>query len=154
MDPLSAIIPFCNYQERSHYEVRNKLYDLGANKIEVEETIATLVEKDIINEERFARAIARGKFRLKQWGRSKIKVQLRLHKISDYCIRKAMTEIDPEEYEKTLGKLAERKWKDYKTVKIPAQRKIKVIRFLIQKGYEPDLAATAINKLTDNKNSN
>lgn len=154
MDYLSAIYPFCNYQERSHYEVRNKLYDLGANTKEVEETIATLIEKDLINEERFARAIARGKFRLKQWGRIKIKVQLKQHKISDYCIRKAMSEIDPEEYEATILKLTVKKWVAYKGVKNAVHRRMKVVRYLMQKGFETDLANNAILKLIEEGNIN
>lgn len=147
MDYLIAIYPFCNYQERSHQEVRNKLYDLGASKTEIEYTIAQLIEKDLINEERFARGIARGKFRLKQWGRVKIKVQLKQHKISEYCIKKAMTEIGDDEYEQVLQKLTSRKWNDYKTAKILSQRKYKVIQYLLQKGYEINLVQNAINKL-------
>jgi len=154
VDYLTAIYPFCNYQERSHQEVRNKLYDLGASKTEVEDTIAQLIEKDLINEERFARAIARGKFRLKQWGRIKIKVQLKQHKVSEYCIKKAMTEIDEEEYEQVLQKLTTRKWNDYKSLRILTQRKYKVTQYLLQKGYEMNLVQIAINKLINEDDIN
>src|SRR5690606_5982087 len=114
MDKRSSIYHYCQYQERCHAEVRNKLYELGCRTPEVEELIAELIEKDLLNEERYARAIARGKFRMKQWGRQKILQQLKLNKISEYCIKKAMTEIDEDEYMQVLQKLAERKWQELK----------------------------------------
>src|SRR6185295_8111333 len=97
---------YCKYQERCHMEVRNKLYELGFTTSEVERQLSELIEKGVLNEERFARAYARGKFRMKQWGKEKIKQGLRLRKVSDYCIKKAFTEIDPGEYEKALHKLS------------------------------------------------
>ena len=109
-DIRNAIIKYCDYQERCHQEVRNKLYELGAYTSEVEQHIALLIEENLLNEERYACAVARGRFRLKKWGRVKIVQYLKLHKISAYCIKKALKEIDGDEYEKTLNKLAERKW--------------------------------------------
>ena len=96
-------------------EVRNKLYELGCATPEVENNIATLIESGILNEEKFARSFSRGKFRMKQWGREKIKQQLKLRKISDYCIKKGLSEIDPEEYENTLNKLASKKAEEVRT---------------------------------------
>ena len=141
----SAILHYCKYQERCHMEVRNKLYELGCTTPEVENHIATLIESDALNEERFARSFARGKFRLKQWGKEKIKQQLKLRKISDYCIKKAFTEIDPAEYEHTLNKLAFKKAAEVKSDRSEASRKFKLYRYLIQKGYERDLVMDAIS---------
>ena len=111
MEKKAAILHYCKYQERCHSEVRNKLYELGFTTPEVEQQIAGLIETGVLNEERFARAFAGGKFRMKQWGREKIKQQLKLRKISDYCIKKAMTEIDGDDYDETLNKLAYKKLK-------------------------------------------
>lgn len=147
MDFLSAIYRYCNYQERSHQEVRNKLYELGAKKTEVEEIIAQLIEKDMLNEERFAKAIARGKFRLKKWGRVKISNQLKQHKISEYCIKAAMKEITPEEYDHTLNKIAEKKWAELDGEKSKWIKQYKLNRYLMQKGYESDLVKDVMNKL-------
>jgi regulatory protein len=141
----AAILHYCKYQERCHQEVRNKLYELGCTTPEVENHIATLIESDVLNEERFARSFARGKFRMKQWGKEKIKQQLKLRKISDYCIKKAFTEIDPEEYDTTLNKLASKKANEVKGDRSEAARKFKLYRYLIQKGYERDLVMDAIN---------
>ena len=87
---------YCTYQERSQQEVRDKLYEWGLHRNEVELGIATLVSENYLNEQRFAIAYAGGKFRMKGWGRIKIKLALKQKKVSDYCIRKALDEIiDP-----------------------------------------------------------
>ena len=139
------ILYYCKYQERCHSEVRNKLYEIGFTSDEVERQLSLLIENGVLNEERFARAYARGKFRMKQWGREKIKQQLKLRKISDYCIKKAFTEIAPAEYEHTLNKLASKKAVEVKSDRSEASRKFKLYRYLIQKGYERDLVMDAIN---------
>ena len=146
-----AILHYCKYQERCHSEVRNKLYELGCRTEEVELQIAELIENGILNEERFARAFAGGKFRMKQWGREKIKQQLKLRKVSDYCIRKAMTEIDGDDYEAVLIKLATRKASEIKNDRSLLSRKAKLYRYLVQKGYERDIVTDIINTLTIKK---
>ena len=76
----AAILHYCKYQERCHAEVRNKLYELGLTTPEVEHQLADLIETGVLNEERFARSFARGKFRMLHWGREKIKQQLKAKK--------------------------------------------------------------------------
>ena len=147
METEAAILHYCRYQERCHQEVRNKLYELGCTTHEVEQQLTRLIEANALNEERFARAFAGGKFRMKQWGREKIKQQLKLRKISDYCIRKAMTEIDENEYEKTLRKLAYKKVDEIRTDRSPLSRKSKLYRYLLQKGFEQDLIIDLIKEL-------
>ena len=100
---------YCSYQERSHSEVQQKLWDLGVRKAEHDEIIASLIEDDYLNEERFARQFAGGKFRMKEWGRKKIYYGLKEKGISDYLIKTAMKEINEEAYRKILGGLAEKK---------------------------------------------
>ena len=146
MEIKAAIHKYCRYQERCHSEVRNKLYELGCNTREVELHLTELIEIGLINEERFAKAYARGKFRMLQWGREKIKQQLKLKKISDYCIKKGMTEIDGEEYDKVLNKLIDKKIAGLKSEKNVPTKKAKVFRFMMQKGYERDLVMDNINE--------
>ncbi len=150
MEIKAAILHYCKYQERCHSEVRNKLYELGCTTTEVERQIAGLIETGILNEERFARAFAGGKFRMKQWGREKIKQQLKLRKISDYCIKKAMADIPAEDYEFTLNKIASKKVEEIKKDKSVLSRKSKLYRFLVQKGYERDLVTDIINSFYNN----
>ena len=145
MEIKAAIHKYCRYQERCHSEVRNKLYELGCYTKEVEQHIAELIEIGLINEERFAKAYARGKFRMLKWGRDKIKQQLKLKKISDYCIRKGMAEIDGEEYDAVLNKLIDKKIAELKSEKNVPTKKAKVFRFMMQKGYERDLVMDNIN---------
>jgi regulatory protein len=133
---------YCAYQERCHAEVKEKAWSLGLRKAEVEELTAKLIEEDCLNEERFARLIAGGKFRMKQWGRVKIKYELKQKKVSDYCISKAIKEIDETAYLDTLNKLAKTKWNSVKGPGVNLFVKMtKTRNYLLQKGYEPELVA-------------
>jgi regulatory protein len=142
---------YCSYQERCHSEVKEKLYSLGLWKKEVEESLSTLIEEDYLNEQRFAIRFAGGRFRLKQWGKTRIRYEMKQKKVSDYCIQKALAAIDPEDYERTLGKLAAAKWTSLKGEKNIFNKKRKLQDYLLQKGYEGDLVSQAIRKM-DEKN--
>jgi len=146
MEIDKAILHYCKYQERCHTEVRNKLYELGCSTNEVGQQISELINAGVLNEERFAVAYARGKFRMKQWGKVKIKQQLKFRGISEYCIKKAMNEIDPDEYDMTLKKLAAKKTNELRNEKNVFSRKAKLYRFLMQKGFEKDLIIDLINQ--------
>ena len=139
---------YCAYQERSHDEVKQKLYGFGLHRQEVEETISTLIEENYLNEERFAIAFAGGRFRSKQWGRVKIEYELKQKKVSPYCIRKALNEIDDEAYLKTLQQLARKKWN---SLKAPGAtdyvKSSKTTTYLLQRGFERQLIAQAIASL-------
>ena len=141
-----AIQKYCAYQERCHQEVKRKLYDYGLKTFEIDELIADLIQSNYLNEERFARSFARGKSKVKKWGRNKILSELRLRKISDYCIRKAMTEIDDDLYSETLRALIEKKNREYKS-KNEFEQRAKIARFLMGKGYESDLVWEAVKEL-------
>jgi regulatory protein len=145
IDP--AIVYYCKYQERCHSETRNKLYELGFGTDEVERQLSELIEAGALNEERFAKAYARGRFRMKHWGRQKIVQQLRLKKVSEYCIRKGLAEIDGEEYITVLTGLARKKAVELKKEKNIFTKKGKIYRFLVQKGYEQDLVLGTIKEI-------
>ncbi|MBP6234345.1 MAG: RecX family transcriptional regulator, partial [Chitinophagaceae bacterium] len=87
---LQKLKHYCAYQERCHSEVKEKLYQLGVWKKEHDEIIASLIEENYLNEERFAVAYAGGHFRIKQWGRIKIKYELKQKQVSEYSIKKAL----------------------------------------------------------------
>jgi regulatory protein len=141
---------YCAYQERSQQEVRDKLYEYGLHADEVESLIAELIGENFLNEERFAKAYAGGKFRIKKWGRYKIRQGLKQHRISDYCQRKGMAEIDPDEYYATLLELL-RKKKEGLHEKDLFTLKSKLARYVIGKGYEQDLVWEAINEILENE---
>ncbi len=129
---------YCGYQERCHSEVQEKLYTFGLRKSQVEEALATLIEENYLNEERFAIQFAGGRFRLKSWGKVRIRYQLKLRKVSEYCIKKALAAIDEEDYERTLQKLTTAKWADLDPEEHKLIRKRKLQEYLLQKGYESD----------------
>ena len=87
---LQKLKHYCGYQERCHSEVISKLYDLGVYKNEHDEILSTLIQENYLNEERFAIQFVGGKFRLKHWGKIKIKYELKSKQISEYCIKKAL----------------------------------------------------------------
>lgn len=136
---LQKIKHYCAYQERSHAEVKEKLYGFGLYKKEVEPILSTLIEENYLNEERFAIAYAGGHFRTKQWGRVKIKYQLKQKQVSEYCIKKALKAIDEDDYIKTLQKLFDEKLKTLKSEKNIFIKKRKLQDHLLQKGFEMDL---------------
>ncbi len=143
-DAYVKIAAFCAYQERTQQEVRDKLYTYGLEESEVEESIVRLIQENYVNEERFAKTFAGGKFRMKKWGRIKIKLELKARGLSTYCIQKGMNEIEPEAYWDTLLELAEKKNASEKESN-PLIRKQKVARFLMGKGYEQDLVWEAVS---------
>ena len=128
----------CAYQERCQQEMRDKLYDWGLHSIEVENIIAQLITDNFLNEERFAIAFAGGKFRIKKWGRVKIKLELKKRKISDYCIRKALQQIDDKDYLRTIRELIAKKGKEIKGGKENI-RNYKIARFVASRGFEQDV---------------
>jgi regulatory protein len=136
---------WCAYQERCQQEVRDKIYSWGLHENEVENVIAELISKNFLNEERFAKAYAGGKFRMKKWGRVKIRLELKRRKLSDYCIKKGLAEIDEDQYRSTLKKMAEEKMKATKENNA-LKKKYKVMSFLISKGYENELVREIIGE--------
>ena len=134
---------YCAYQERCQQEVRDKLYSWGLHEVQVENVIADLIASNFINEERFAKAYAGGKFRIKKWGRVKISIELKRRKISTYCIKKGLAEIEEEEYIKTLQKVAEVKIKATKE-RDSKKKKYKVMNYLLSRGFENDLVVEVV----------
>ena len=138
---------YCAYQERSHKEVRNKLFEYGLYASEVDELLTQLITDGFLNEERYAKAFAGGKFRIKKWGRIKIVNELESSGVSQYCITKALKEITEDDYLKTLHELLNKK-ADLLHAETPFEKRSKLARYAIQKGFEPDLVWPAIKNLT------
>jgi regulatory protein len=139
---------FCAYQDRSHQQVRNKLYDLGAHSEEVENAIVDLIQTGFLNESRFVEAYVRGKFRMKGWGRLKIRAGLSVHRIDKKMMQKALYQIDEDEYIDRLRKTIDEKLNRVKE-KNPYKRKAALVRFAAQRGFETDLIYEVLNEKTD-----
>jgi regulatory protein len=149
-EALLKAASYCAYQERTQQEVREKLFSYGLNPEEVEDLIVRLCAEKMIDEERFAAAYVRGKYGIKRWGRRKILQGLKGKRISDYCIKKGMKEIDPEVYWENLLHLLAKKMRTEKETN-PFSRKQKILYFLQSKGYETDLIQDAIQELEKQK---
>jgi regulatory protein len=143
---LQKLRHYCAYQERCHQEVRDKLFQLGCPSRQHDELISSLIEDDYLNEERFAVAFAGGKWRVKQWGRTRIKYELQQRKVSAYCIRKALAEIEEEDYEKVLLQLAQKKYELLKKDQYIIRKK-KTTDYLVAKGFESELVRAVVAKL-------
>lgn len=129
---------YCAYQERSHREVKNKLYELGLSSSWVDELLAYLITEGFLNEERFAKAFAGGKFRTKKWGRIKIRYALEGKGLSKNCIRIGLKEIEEDDYLITLEGLLQEKMAEMKDTTILVARD-KTSKYAIQRGFEPEL---------------
>lgn len=144
---LQKLRHYCAYQERCHSEVKSKLFELGVWSKYHDSITASLVEDNYLNEERFAIQFAGGHFRIKQWGRTKIKYALKQKQVSEYCIRKAMKEIDEDDYLETLRKLAETKLKLLRSEKNIFTKKRKLQDSLLRRGYETEYISRIIKSL-------
>lgn len=128
---------YCAYQERCHSEVETKLHDLGVFGETASEIISGLIAEGYLNEERFAKAFAGGKFRQLNWGRVLIRLHLKRKGLNDLLIRKGLNEIDEQDYRNCLRRLAEREMARSKGHVL--QKRQHTIRFLMRKGFEPAL---------------
>ena len=139
---------YCTYQERSQFEIRNKLYEWGLHQKDVEEIISELIELNFLNEERFALAYSLGKFRIKGWGKNKIKQGLKLKRIPDKLIIKSLKSIEYDDYLIMLKKILQKKSNTI-SEKDPFKKRYLLTRFASSKGYESDLITDLLinNKL-------
>lgn len=137
-EAIEKMAKYCAYQERCQSEVRQKLFGSGLNSDEIENVVCDLIEQNFIDEERFARAFVRGKFRQKGWGRMKIQQHLKQKQVSDYCIRKGFEEIETKEYLNKLDEIIEKKSKSLNETN-EFVRNQKAAKYAIGRGYESEL---------------
>ena len=138
---------YCSYQERCHQEVLQKAGDLGMKSDEKDTVIVHLIEHNFLNEERFARSFARGKHRIKLWGKIRIVNELKQRQISAPNIKCALTEIFEEEYQYTFDKLAERYWETIKESNVQKKKK-KFCDYLLRKGWESNLVYEKLKEMS------
>jgi len=134
---------FCVYQERSQKEVRYKLVEWGIRGDELEEILSELITNNFLNEERFAKQYASGKFNIKKWGRIKIKQGLKLKGVPDRILQKALYSLDDDDYMQVLENLAVKKAGTIAESN-PLRRKTKLMNYLQGRGFENDLILLAL----------
>lgn len=143
---LQKLQAYCAYQERCHSEVTAKLRELGMFGDVADAIMAQLIEDNFLNEERFAIAYARGKFRMKSWGKIRIRQELKMRHIPDYSIQQAMKAIDTEGgYLETLERILRQKATEY--MDEDYQKTSKLYAFALRRGFESDLISAVLKKL-------
>lgn len=143
---LQKLRHYCGYQERSHHDAIQKLWELGVQKAKHDEIISLLIEEGYLNEERFAHLYVGGKFRMNDWGKKKILNGLKEKQVSSYIIQKALKTIDDKDYQKKLQGLVQKKFDSLKKEQFLARKK-KTMDYLLQKGYEPPLITHALAQI-------
>jgi regulatory protein len=138
---------FCSYQDRCHEEVLQKLKSLRMIPQAIDAIMAHLIEQNFLNEERFACSFARGKWRIKQWGKRRIIQELKFRDISRYNIERALKEIDETEYIEQFNKLAESQWETIRETSLLKKKK-KLTDYLLRKGYESSMIFDKLNNLS------
>jgi len=137
-EAIQKIEHFCSYQERCHEDIAIKLRSMKMSPDEIDTILVHLITENFLNEERFACSFARGKHRIKHWGKIRITNELRYKKITQTLIHKALQEITPEEYLNTFHNLAERQWDSIQETNTLKKQK-KWCDYLLRKGFESNL---------------
>lgn len=145
-EALLKLEHFCAYQERCHAEVIAKLYSLKMTSDEIDFIVVQLIENNFLNETRFACSFARGKHRIKSWGKIRITNELKARQISSTIITIALKEISPEEYETTFNLLSERSWNAISEKNVLKKRK-KFCDYMLRRGYESNLVYDKVKAL-------
>ncbi|RRQ50856.1 RecX family transcriptional regulator [Maribacter algicola] len=137
---------YCAYQDRCHKEVIKKLQDMGMIPIAVDTIISHLIKENFLNEERFAKSFARGKFNIKKWGKQRIIAELRHREISRFNIQTALKEIEGTQYQITFDALAKKRLQQIKETDIQKKKK-KLADYLLYRGWESHLVYDKVNEL-------
>jgi regulatory protein len=143
---------YCVYQDRCHWEVEKKLKEMRMNEEAREHILLHLMEHDFLNEERFARSFARGKFRIKKWGKQRIEKELQMRDISAYNIKAGLSEIPAGEYEDTLWEISRKRFESV-TEDNKLRKRKKVADFLLRKGFESQRIYQVLTDLEKENNS-
>ncbi|WP_297515187.1 RecX family transcriptional regulator [Flavobacterium sp.] len=134
-DVLAKLEYYCAYQERCHAEVWQKLQEFTLLSQEKDEIIVALIQKNFLNEERFALVFAQSKFHQKKWGKIRIKNELKSRQVNELLIQKALKTIPSETYESTFEQLASQNWESIRETNLLKKKK-KFCDFLARKGWE------------------
>ncbi|QZK89165.1 RecX family transcriptional regulator [Flavobacterium sp. CHNK8] len=145
-EAIKKIEHYCAYQERCHDEVVQKLRTMKMDSDEIDIIIVKLIQDNFLNESRFACSFARGKHRIKFWGKNRIVNELKFRNIGQYNINLALKEISNEEYLDTFEKIAIRNWDSIKETNLQKKRK-KFCDYLLRKGFESNLIYEKVKEL-------
>lgn len=138
---------YCAYQDRCHKDVTQKLRDMRMIPQAIDTVIGHLIEHNFLNEERFAKAFARGKFRQKHWGKLRITRELKIRGISSYVLKIALLEIDEEEYMEVFDTLSQKRFNQLSAEKDIYRKRKKLADYLTYRGWEGELVYEKVKEL-------
>ena len=145
---LSRAAMLCSRCEQAEYDIRNKLKSWGITDSDIENIINRLISENYLNEERFAIAFTRDKFRFEGWGRIKIAYHLKCKHVTQHVIDAALSEIDKNEYIQSLEHILQVKMRSLKG-KEPILAKASLLRFASSRGFEPNLIYRVLPKFVN-----
>ncbi len=138
---------YCVYQERCHKEINQKLYEMRMIPEAIDEIIFHLLQHNFLNETRFSQAFARGKFRVKNWGKRRIVNELKQRQISAYNIKIALKEIPDSEYYTAFEELAEKRLRQLESETDLQKKRKKLADYLFYRGWESELVYGKISEV-------
>jgi regulatory protein len=142
---LSKAMTLCAGREMCYSDIRQKIISWGIRDESIDKILNLLTESKFIDEERYAVAFSKDKFRYNKWGRLKIGSGLRMKKIPDEIIRKALDSINETEYIELLRILIEKQRRSVKA-KNEYELKGKLLRYGLSKGFESHLLYNLLNE--------
>ena len=137
---------YCAYQERCHKDVVNKLKELNMIPSAIDVIVVHLIDHKFLDETRFVETFARGKFRIKKWGKQRITRELKFKQISVYNIKKGLAQISEDDYNCTFDELASKKAETITESNIYKKRK-KLADYLLYRGWESSMVYAKVKEL-------
>ena len=145
-EALRRMGQYCAYQDRCHKEVRDKLKEMKMIPEAIDHIMGYLIEHDFLNEQRFADSFTRGKFRIKKWGRVRIKNELRRRELSAFTIKKALEQISDQEYLQVFDQVAKKRYEALRGTAHQEKRR-KLSSYLLYRGWESHMVQDKVREL-------
>lgn len=145
---LDKVRRWCASSERCTREAERKLMQWGYPAEKIQQALHQLQKEGFIDDERYARAFARGKFHNLKWGRLKIAAELKGRGLTPTLIQTALEEISEEEYRALVEKELHKKRASLKN-KDDGARRATLLRFAASRGYEAALVRQILGDLVD-----
>ena len=137
---------YCSYQDRCHSEVENKLSNFNLISQAKDQILFNLINEDYLNETRFCKSFVRGKFKIKNWGKRRIIQELKSRKISEFNIKKGLSEINEFDYQEKFENLFNKKLSSLENLN-SIDKKRKIFSYLQYRGWETNLIYEKINQI-------
>lgn len=143
---LNRIAAYCSKAERCEFDVRKKLSSWELLDEAVKRIIERLKKEKFLSDERFSRSFINDKLKFNKWGKTKIIYELKKRNISETIYKPILDELSSDEFETQLIHILTVKARSVKA-KNDYEKKTKLIRFALSRGFSMDLAIKCVDKL-------